>query len=423
MDTIAAYLIKVFIISLVLYSYYHFFLRNRLMHNWNRFFLLAIFVAGIGIPLIELPAFFAAVPQLQPVFPVEFTSHGTNIIFTITADGQSAVTPLQVLVFTYLGICLVFALSVLVSLFRVAWCIVHAEKTAGNGVVVVSSKLKNTPFSFFRYIFWNHEIELNSSAGLQIMEHEKVHVHQLHSLDRLLINALMVLFWINPVFWLVRKELFLVHEFIADDKSVKNKDADEFARMLLTAAFPVQYATVTNHFFTSPIKRRLYMLTQQQKTRFSYWSRLLALPMLLFLMAAFSVNNKSAVKIPPNIIQQVDPEKFATVVPVLLQDTVKASFPGGEKEWLQYISSQITKHMDSLQEAGKQGTAEVMFVINKDGLLSDLTITKMEGTFLGQILFDAIKNGPRWIPATSNGKKIRSIHKQPVTLQIQDVKL
>lgn len=423
MGTIAEYLVKVFVISLILYSYYHFCLRNRLMHNWNRFFLLAVFFASIVIPFIELPAFFSAVQTLQLVIPVDFISNGTNIIFTAGAIRHNPITPQQAIMFIYVGICFLLALSLLISLLRLTRHIIHAGKTAGHSVVIVNSNLKNTPFSFFRYIFWNYEIEMNSTNGMQIMQHEMVHVRQLHSLDRLLVNMLMILFWINPVFWLVRKELFLVHEFIADDQSVKNKDADEFARMLLTAAFPVQYTTIANHFFTSPIKRRLFMLTQQQKTRFGYMSRLLALPVLLLLVAAFSIKDqlKPAAHPQPKMVRQEGGEKFAGTTQIV-KDTVKASFPGGEAAWAKYISREVYKRIDSLQEAGKQGTAEVMFVVHEDGSLSDLKITKMEGTLLAQIVFDAIKNGPKWVPALSNAKRVRTIHKQPVTFQIQDEK-
>ncbi|MBX2924021.1 MAG: energy transducer TonB [Chitinophagaceae bacterium] len=420
MSAIAVYFVKVFVISLILYSYYHLLFRNRQMHNWNRFFLLAIFAAGIIIPFITLPGSFSLVRSLQPLLPAGITSEGANISFTVSALKQKAIQPQQVIVFVYVAICLVFAVSLLFSLFRLARWAIRAEKLTMDGVVILDANVKNTPFSFFRYIFWNNEIDWDSAAGLQIIKHELVHVRQLHSLDRLLVNMVMVVFWVNPVFWWVRKELFLVHEFIADEHSVESKDPDEFARMLLTAAFPLQYKTVTSHFFTSPIKRRLHMFINQQKTRFGSLTRWLVLPLLLFVIAAFSLRNKPVSKKQLSQALHVNDHYFFNSAQGVVQDTVKASFPGGESAWLKYITTQVNEKLDSLQEEGRQGTTAATFVIHENGTLSDLKVTKMEGTLLARILVGALENGPQWIPATINGKKVASIYKQPLTFQIQD---
>ncbi|MBX3255065.1 MAG: energy transducer TonB [Chitinophagaceae bacterium] len=422
MVAFTAYFVKVVVISLILYSYYHFLLRNRLMHSWNRFFLLAIFVAGIGIPFIKLPDLFLPVRSFQSVLPVELTTEGADISFTVTGGIQKVIQPKTLLVFAYLAVCLLFAFSLIASLSRLAWWIAkYTPKSQRNGVVILTAPVKRTPFSFFRYIFWNSKIDIDSISGSQILQHELVHVRQLHSLDRLFVNTVMIVFWINPVFWLVRKELFLVHEFIADEHSIENKDPDEFARMLLTAAFPIQYKTVTSHFFTSPIKRRLHMLINQQKTRFGSLTRWLVLPLLLFVIAAFSLRDKPMLK---NQLSQAahvnDHYSYNSTQGVVLQDTVRASFPGGESAWLKYITTQVNKNIDSLQEAGKAGTTAVTFVIRENGTLSDFKVTKMEGTLLARILVEALQNGPQWIPATINGKKVSSVHKQPLTFQIQE---
>lgn len=420
MDAIAAYLVKLIVISLILYSYYHFLLRNRLMHQWNRFFLLGIFLFSAGIPLLSLPDFFSGAPALPSVIPVGIFSEGTNISFTANAGKPTGFQWRDIILVSYAIISIGFAMSMLLALLRILRWSIPAHKTILNGVVLLHTDVKRTPFSFFRYIFWNAKIDINSAAGMQVMQHEMVHVRQWHSLDRLLVNMAMIVLWINPVFWLVRKELFLIHEFIADEKAIENKDADEFARMLLAATFPVQYATLTNHFFTSPIKRRLHMLTHLPKTRFEKLNRLFALPVFLFLILAFSVREKSGFQDQPT---QMLPE-IGSVPPNIivntLQDTVKASFPGGESAWLKYITKHIKKNIDSLQEAGKAGTAVVTFTVETTGTLTDLKITQMEGTLLAKVLLDAISKGPKWVPATKNGTKIRSFHKQPVTFQISN---
>lgn len=43
------------------------------------------------------------------------------------------------------------------------------------------------------------------------------------------------LFWVNPFYWLLQKELSTVHEFIADDVAIGDGDTEAFASMLLYA--------------------------------------------------------------------------------------------------------------------------------------------------------------------------------------------
>jgi beta-lactamase regulating signal transducer with metallopeptidase domain len=79
---------------------------------------------------------------------------------------------------------------------------------------------KEHRFHFFNFIFWDEEIDIQTETGQQIFQHELVHVKEKHTLDKLFIQLLLVVFWCNPFFWLIRRELKLIHEFIADKKAV-----------------------------------------------------------------------------------------------------------------------------------------------------------------------------------------------------------
>lgn len=243
---------------------------------------------------------------------------------------------------------------------------------------------------------------------------------QWHSADRLLVNIVLSVFWFNPVFWLLHKELFVVHEFIADEAAVGDRDVDELATILLAAAFPVHYTNITNQFFTSPIKRRLHMITSKQKTQFASLIRLSVIPVLLILTLAFSGKAKVA---KAGLIDQATASEMHQppdeIRQVVLQDTVKASFPGGDEAWSRYIATQVKRNLESLIKAGVEGTAVLDFVVDERGDISEMRITKLEGTLLAEVLFDAIAKGPKWIPARHNGKNIRSHHKLPLTFKIE----
>ena len=47
----------------------------------------------------------------------------------------------------------------------------------------------------------------------------------------------------------------------------------------------------------------------------------------------------------------------------------------------------------------------------------------MKGTELAKVAMNAIKNGPKWIPATQNGHTVACYRLQPVTLSTPDKKV
>ena len=137
---------------------------------------------------------------------------------------------------------------------------------------------------------------MQSATGQQILKHELAHVQEKHSVDNITMQVVMVFGWFNPFFWLARKELHMIHEFIADKKSVNNGDTSSFAEMLLAASYPQKQFLLTNSFFFSPIKRRLLMITNNKNPRFSYLRRLVVLPLLAIVVMMFAFRTTPAHK-------------------------------------------------------------------------------------------------------------------------------
>ncbi|MEJ7676593.1 MAG: M56 family metallopeptidase [Segetibacter sp.] len=161
-----------------------------------------------------------------------------------------------------------------------------------NNINFIFTEAKGTPFSFFKYIFWNKNIDLQTDEGKYILQHELTHVSGKHSADKLFLHIVLVAGWLNPFFWLIRKELDMIHEFIADEKAISDGDIDTFSAMLLKTAYPQHSFPLANSFFHSPIKRRLIMFTNSKKPSYSYFRRLMILPLLCFVIVFFSFKTK-----------------------------------------------------------------------------------------------------------------------------------
>lgn len=108
-------------------------------------------------------------------------------------------------------------------------------------------------------------------------------------------------------------------------------------------------------------------------------------------------------------------EKDEPLITVQLQ----AKFPGGDEAWRKYISREIERHTDELQEDGKAGTCIVQFIVDKDGKISQVEAVTMKGTKLAELCVNAIRKGPDWTPAENNGMKVKAYRKQPVTFRIE----
>jgi N-acetylmuramoyl-L-alanine amidase len=289
------FLLKVTICSAVLFGYYWFFLRNKVFHAYNRFYLLAIVVLSVTLPLIKINIFHkAAEPKTNIIKMLQVVTVGDEYIDEVIISPKRSITIEQILPFIYLLVSFVLLLMMLQMLIHIASLLRKNKVMLIEDIHFVNTdNAKGTPFSFFKYIFWNQQIDMQSPAGARIFKHEMAHIQERHSWDKMFINTVLIAFWINPVFWLIRRELSLIHEFIADKRAVETGDTAAFAAMILAATYPQQRIGITNNFFYSPIKRRLMMLTKNQHPKMNYISRLLVLPLAVIVFAAFTLKAKT----------------------------------------------------------------------------------------------------------------------------------
>ncbi|HVG12488.1 MAG TPA: M56 family metallopeptidase [Flavisolibacter sp.] len=292
MNPALLYLIKVTVCSALLTGYYFIALRNKVFHQWNRFYLLLSVLFSLVIPLFQFTLLHtpeqsteAAIRMLAAV------QSGRDELVVLSPDGGLSFARLLPLLYGTVSI--ILAIGLFASLFRIAAMIRQHSIQEVQSIWFVPTEVKGTPFSFFRYIFWNKAIDINSPSGTQIFKHELVHVREWHTFDKILMQVVLIFFWCNPFLWLIRFELRMIHEFIADRKSVAQQDATQLAALILQTAYPTKFDQIINPFFHQSIKRRLIMLAKIQNKQINYLSRLAILPVLVLVGAAFTVKTKA----------------------------------------------------------------------------------------------------------------------------------
>ena len=127
---------------------------------------------------------------------------------------------------------------------------------------------KLDPHSFFQYIFLNKEEFKSHKISGAVMEHEKAHVDQKHSLDLLFIELLHVIFWFNPVFIYLKRSVKLNHEFLADSTVIKkNYNPLDYSNLLFQYSSGHHHNSLSSPMSHSLIKKRIIMITKSFSLR------------------------------------------------------------------------------------------------------------------------------------------------------------
>ena len=98
----------------------------------------------------------------------------------------------------------------------------------------------------------------------------------------------------------------------------------------------------------------------------------------------------------------------ATIIPL----STKAAFPGGETALNEYIVEN-----SYLSNASGKGKVEVSFVVEKNGEIKNIEITKSVNRSVDGRVIEMVRSMPNWEPATINGNKVSSYKSLSISVQ------
>jgi N-acetylmuramoyl-L-alanine amidase len=310
--TTLLYLIKVIFCSGLLFTYYHFFLRNQRHHRFNRIYLLFSVVISIIAPFIKIPLAVTsqeAQPALYKTLQVVTTNYGESDGQLPESKAVQGLMGLESLMYLLYGLVCIVLLYRLIK--AVAYIVSLSRKysySIKEGTRLYSTNAQDAPFSFFNAIYWNEKIDPTTTSGEQIFRHELCHVKQRHTLDNVFLQVVCSLCWINPFFFLINKELKAIHEFLADDYAIRQNEAIPYMEMIVEIAIENNQRIVNHYFFQSHLKRRINMLAKLSAKPRSYWSRTASLPFILTLVALITLNAR------PSTVYKLRSDKPINVV-------------------------------------------------------------------------------------------------------------
>ncbi len=341
------YLVKAIIVSSIFMTYYWFALRNKKFHYYNRFYLLSASIISLIAPLlnfdwfsIEEPVIYGSSEVLQFVLPIA-TSTSTNDFEWMDFIMMGSFLITMALLIT-LGI----------QIYRIQILKRKSEVTPMDGFDFVHTKEENAPFSFLNNLFWKETISLQDEGGQQIFKHEITHIQQKHTWDRIYCQFVASICWMNPMNWIIQKELMTIHEFIADEEAVGNENVEIFAKMLLQTHYGNHFLNPTHQFFYSSIKRRIMMLTTSKHIKYSYARRLMILPILVIAIGLVSIKVHATERIANKVAS------LKAVVFQVITDTAKPN----EKLKLKSIVDTSISSVDTIMN--KDDIKHALFIID-----------------------------------------------------------
>ena len=295
MKSMLLYLLQVIVGSGILYAYYHFFLRNKRFHQYNRFYLLAIVCISVVVPFFNIPVYFSDAETGSSMVLRTWQSFSFRYEEPVVVVDGAASTHLdwnRIFFAVYVSAGLVLLFRVILSLYRIRRMVRSHAVEDLQGVRFVNTSEPGTPFSFFKWLFWNRGIELGSPRGEYIFRHEIFHIRQRHSLDIIFLELTTILFWMNPFFHIIKKEVRAIHEFLADHHAANDESKWEYSELLLMQVLNTRQPLV-NHFFHNQIKRRIAMITNPQQTSHQYLRKILVLPLAAMIILLFAFRYQS----------------------------------------------------------------------------------------------------------------------------------
>ncbi len=431
MNPFLLYLIKSTALLSVFYSFFLLVMRRTSFFRFNRIALLAGTALCLALPLVPVriggPTLYSEFLAAGVVTAVlEAAPAGTG-----TLAGPGFWTLGNILMLAYLaGAAVVLAVSIR-SYFRLLR-LLHQTPWAwkeGCRLHLVDRELPS--------LSWMRDIVMSCDDAARfpsIFMHERAHVQCRHSLDLLLYSLVSVLQWFNPLVWICRSELKLLHEYEADERVLRQGiDATQYQLLLVKKTVGEKRFLLANGFNHSQLKNRIAMMQITPSAAWKRLSLLLVLPFLAGVTLLFADNSEVSPAAADVLSVSAEVPVVADVpaAATLPQDhrtanitdfsvvEVKPTFQGKDaNEFTKWVSTQLVYPEEAKNEK-IQGRVTAAFTIASDGSVKDVEVLRGVDPRLDAEAVRVLSSSPKWEPGKVGGKPVSVRFTFPVIFQLK----
>lgn len=295
-------LISAFCLSISYLGYLIFQKKETHFHHL-RYFLLISIALSVVMPLSTYHIDIDISPDKYDIEEIHHIKGNTFVETNESIDIQENVMPgtgntwniAYLLTIIYITGLLFLGLRLLIHLLKILHLFNSCEKIKQDKTTILLNNKIKSPFTFFSWIFIPGNY-IKENENKEILTHERIHASQYHSIDIILIELISAVMWFNPLVWMMKKSVQLVHEYLADE-GVLNTGTDKlrYQALLINQAAEESLICLSSSFNHSLIKKRMIMMTKSKFNQSSKLRILTLIPLaaMLFVGVAF-INGQDA---------------------------------------------------------------------------------------------------------------------------------
>ncbi|MBI9053250.1 MAG: peptidoglycan DD-metalloendopeptidase family protein [Bacteroidales bacterium] len=323
------YIIESSILVVVFYLFYELFLKRDTWFRFNRYFLIFGLIFSVILPLLDFSASSIMVNSQNQFEFSEYFDIGSTVS-SIEEQTVNAISNPNYILILYLLIANLFFVRFIHQIIKILKTIRANEIIAYRNKKIVLLNSNSSPFSFFNYIFINKD-DYGSIESRELLLHEITHSKQLHSVDVILLELLLVLQWFNPFIYRYRLAFKEVHEYLADrGVLIANSDKISYQRLILNQIERSFSVNLTSQFNYSLTKNRIKMMTRINSGILAKFKIILVIPFMAILLMAFTIDFSNDKKVVVNELNsksltQTKTNSVPSIFPVKKVDGVKIS--------------------------------------------------------------------------------------------------
>lgn len=286
----AIYLIKINVALVLLYGFYRLTVSRDTFFGLRRLTLWLIYAVALIVPALNLEYWVRDTPTMESMANVYADTFYPVVVVKAQAP---SITWMDMLQCIYWAGVAVLSLRLVWQLFSIIRLVVISRKQEVEGIMVHLLKGEGSPFSFFRWVFM-YPSTLEGRQLHEVMVHECTHVSGLHSLDTLFSELFSIACWFNPFAWLMKQEVRMNLEYLADESVLSDGNARKsYQYHLLGLAYrqPNESTKIANNFNLLPLKKRIKMMNKRRTSEIGKAKYLLFAPLAGVLLMVSNIES------------------------------------------------------------------------------------------------------------------------------------
>ncbi len=414
------YFLKLNISLILLFCFYKLMFSSDTFFSWRRATLIGMYFIAMLIPGFDCSDWVNNHPGMASM-----ASDYASIILpavSVTSE-KGTVVDWEIVALA------IYCMVVSVLLLRFSWQLVSIIRLRNkcqigyvNGTEVYLLEGNENPFSFFRWIFLNPE-KHNRRELDEILMHEQAHCRQLHSIDVLFAELFVVFFWINPFVWLLKREVRLNLEYLADSNVLASgKDSKEYQYHLLGLTYRKNVATISNNFNVLPLKKRIKMMNKKKTKGLVKMKYALYIPLVAMLLVVSNIEMvaRSVTGIKHDVatvttgVEQQRNKKQQQSGEVYTVTEIMPTFRENVNLWL----SKKVKYPAAAVKKKEEGRVIIKFIISPTGKVQKPQIIRSVSPSLDKEALRVISSMPKWNPSKQNGKPVAVYYTLPISFKL-----